>query len=166
VILDGAKAKEPPALLRGQAASSIARTERDVTRMVTGAPGWRLELAMVGAGRSAGETSRVEVHFGLARDERALVIGVDDQGAYMGRRDPSTGALERTHGLKGIASNQVHTFVVENHGGVYRGFVDKKPLGALAAPEQPAEGIVLRLAVEYGVGFFSDILLQKMAAPK
>jgi predicted Ser/Thr protein kinase len=158
---------QPPSNLRGLAkAGVVATTLRRAPASIRGTAGWRLACEAVGERRATGETARVELQFAEGGDGWVLVLGLDDQEAYLGRRNRASGELRRTHALRGPVAGAPHTLVVENHGGVLLGFVDGKRVGSVAAPAGMAADLPFRLAVEGGVGYFSGITLQPMAAAK
>jgi serine/threonine-protein kinase len=161
-VSDPAKS-EPPANLRGKSAS-LGMARVDLERFVRGADGWKVEWQMVGEARRTG-TVRTEMHFAVRENGEALVLGIDDQDVYLGRRDTATGELVRTHRLVGIEAGQRHTFVATSHGDVFLLFVDKKRVGSVAVPKDLLPARTIRAAVEGGVGFFSDVFVTRMKKP-
>ncbi len=164
VVLEGEERDEPAAVLRGQS-TALGFARLDLDRFTKGAPGWRLEWQMIGARRGTGNTALVEMQFAVLESGTALVLGIDDQAAYLGTRDGASKALARTHWRKDVPANRPHTFVVEWHGDVFVASVDGLRLGAVAAPKDLPAARTLRAAVEGGVGFFSDISVARMRRP-
>jgi hypothetical protein len=162
--LEGVEKDEPASVLRGQS-SALGLARLDLARFVQEAPGWRLEWQMIGEGRGTGNTVLVEMQFAVPESGTALVLGIDDQAAYLGTRDGASKALTRTHGLKDAAANRPHTFVVEFHGDVFLASVDGKRVGAVAAPKDLPAARTIRAAVEGGAGFFSDITVTRLKRP-
>jgi hypothetical protein len=120
---------------------------------------------MFGEGRLSGGPARVEMHFAVRRNGEALVLGVDEQDAYLGVRDVASGALRRTHRLEGVAAGAPHTFAVACHGDVFVATVDGRRAGAVAVPADLVPEGTIRAAVEGGAGYFSDILLHPLRRP-
>jgi len=163
--IEGKEQPEPPANLRGQSAG-LGRARLDFTRWVKDAPGWRLEWQMLGEARRRGESVRTEMQFGRRAGGRPLVLGIDDAGAWLGTRDPEAkDALERTHLRAGVQPGVRHTFVVENHGDVVVASVDGERIGSVEVPAGLAPVAAAVAAVEGGVGYFSDVLLQRLRRP-
>jgi hypothetical protein len=151
-------------MLRGKSAG-LGTARLDLANFVKGADGWRLQWQMIGEGRKNGNTTRVEMQFAVREGGSSLVLGIDDQNAYLGARDGASGELVRTHRWKDVPANQPHTFAVEFHGDVFVAFVDGKRAGAVAAPKDLAADRRIRAAVEGGTGFFSDIEVARMRRP-
>ena len=108
---------------------------------------------------------RTEIHFAVRRGGEALVLGIDDQDVYLGRRDPVSGELVRTHRVKGVEPGYRHTFTVECHGDVFEATVDRKMVGAVAMPDDLVENRTIRAVVEGGIGYFSDVFVTRMKKP-
>jgi serine/threonine protein kinase len=162
-VLGGKEQPEPAGKLKGKAAD-LGLTRYDLARRVEGAPGWRLEWQMTGESRRTG-TVLVEMQFAVLESGTALVLGIDDQGAYLGSRDGASQALDRTRTLKDAAAGEPHTFAVELHGDVFVATVDRKPLGAVAAPPGVVAARTIRAGVQGGAGYFSDIFLTRLRKP-
>jgi serine/threonine protein kinase len=162
--IEGKEAPEPVAHLRGKR-DVLGRARLDLARRTEGAAGWRLEWQMLGESRRTGAVVRTEVQFAVASDGAALVLGIDDQGAYLGTRDAAAGTLERTHRLPSVEPGARHAFAVDNHGDVFVATVDGRPLGAVKVPAGLAPQGTIHAAVEGGVGYFSDIALTRLKRP-
>jgi serine/threonine-protein kinase len=163
-LLEGVEKPEPAAVLRGKS-TSLGAARLDLAGFVRGADGWRLQWQMIGAGRRNGNTARVEMQFAVLESGSSLVLGIDDQDAYLGTRNGAAGELVRTHRMQGPAASAPHTFTVVFHGDVFVASVDGKRVGSAAAPKDLSAGRTIRVAVEGGVGFFSDIELTRMKRP-
>jgi predicted Ser/Thr protein kinase len=155
---------EPAANLKGKHVG-LGMARYDLPAPVRSAPGWRLEWQMLGEGRRTGGIVRTEFHFAVRQGGEALVLGIDDQDVYLGRRDPANGELVRTHRLPGIEPGYRHTFAVECHGDVFEATVDRKKVGAVAVPTDLVPQRTVRAAVEGGIGYFSDIFVTRMKKP-
>ncbi len=163
-LLEGEEKPEPAAVLKGKSAS-LGAARLDLAGFVRGADGWRLQWQMVGAGRRNGNTARVEMQFAVLESGSSLVLGIDDQDAYLGTRNGAAGDLVRTHRVRGPAASAPHTFTVDFHGDVFVAAVDGKRVGSVAAPKDLSAARTIRVAVEGGVGFFSDIELTRLKKP-
>ncbi|HEU4394915.1 MAG TPA: serine/threonine-protein kinase, partial [Planctomycetota bacterium] len=162
--IEGTERPEPAAHLRGKR-DALGRARLDLARRTEGAAGWRLEWQMLGESRRAGAVVRTEVHFAVGADGSALVLGIDDQGAYLGSRAPDGGGLRTSHRLPSVGPGARHALAVENHGDVFVATVDGKPLGAVKVPAGLAPQGTIHAAVEGGVGYFSDIALTRLKRP-
>ena len=162
--IEGVEQAEPVAHLRGKR-DALGKARLDLASRTKGAAGWRLEWQMLGERRRTGAVVRTEVHFAVRSDGSALVLGIDDTGAYLGSRAPDGGGLQRTHRLATAEPGQRHSFSVENHGDVFVATVDGKPLGAVPVPADLVPEGTIHAAVEGGVGYFSDIALTRLKRP-
>jgi len=161
-ILGGEEKPEPAGSLRGSRASALASAERALPPAFREAAGWKIEWQMIGERARGGSTARVELHFAEGPGGTQLALGIDDEGAYLGRRDLASGSLERTHGDARAKAGAPHSLVVENHGGVFLASVDGRPLGAVKGADPAPGRPFLRLTVEDGAGYFSDLQAWKM----